>query len=215
MAGRRGQGTAGGADTLTREQVLEAALELVERQGADRLTVRGLAASLSVAVTSLYWHVGDKEALLDGVAGLVVHRFGPVQVRGSDPEARLCSAARSLRSMLVARADLVGLVHRQGRTAELMQPARRVMVAELAAAGVAATDIPMATQALVTHVVGSVLLDRQVARQPAQREAAESLWRPDDLPDQPELLAALAKPVDDHRVFDYSLRVLVHAIVTG
>jgi AcrR family transcriptional regulator len=225
MTPRRGQGggqgrSTGGerGETLTRQQVVDAALEMVETGGVAALTVRGLAAKLSVAVTSIYWHVGDKDALFDAVTERVISQFGHLVVRGGSPEARLCSAARSLRRALLERADLVALVHRQGRTAELMQPARRVIVRELDRAGVSADRVPLAVQSVVNHVVGSVLLDRQVQRQPAQHEHAEDLWRADDvaqLSESTRLLAALSRPLDDDRMFEYALAVLVRAVIEG
>lgn len=186
---------------------------MVEAGGVAGLTVRGLASKLSVAVTSIYWHVGDKDALYDGVAGLIIERFGKVTVRGAEPEARLRSAARSLRRMLSQRPELVALVHQVGRTAELIQPARRVVVAELRAAGVDDEAAALAVQGIVNLVVGSVLLDRQVERQPVQRETAEDLWRDQDLPDAPGLLAALRRPVDEEALFDYLLGVLVQSVL--
>jgi AcrR family transcriptional regulator len=193
--------------------VLGAALEIVETEGADRLTVRGLAAKLGVAVTAIYWHVGDKEALLDGVVGLVIAQLGEVRVAGRGPEARLVSIGRSLRRTLLERADLVALVHRQGRTASLFQPARRVLVRELNAAGLQGPDAALAARAILSLVVGSVLIDRQVERQPAQLDAPGDLWTADDVPDDPELLALLAGPGDEAALFDYTLGVLVRAAI--
>ena len=126
------------------------------------------------------------------------------------------SVARSLRRSLLDQADLVALVHRQGRTAALFQPARRVLVRELASAGVeGAGGRARRVQAVLNLVIGSVLLDRQVDRQPTQREEPEALWTAADVPGAPELLAHLAHHLDDEVVFDYALRTLVGAIVAG
>ncbi len=215
--GGQGRGRAGtrdpGAGPLSRDEVLGAALEIVGSEGADRLTIRGLAAKLGVAVTAIYWHVGDKQALLDGVAQKVIAEMGEVTVRGRGPEARLVSIGRSLRRSLLERADLVALVHRQGRTAALFRPARRVLVRELTAAGVEGTDAVRAARAILSLVVGSVLIDRPVERQPAQVEGPGDLWTADDVPDDPELLALLAEPGDERALFDYSLGVLVRAVI--
>ncbi|HVX22818.1 MAG TPA: TetR/AcrR family transcriptional regulator C-terminal domain-containing protein [Acidimicrobiales bacterium] len=212
-AGGTSAGGTGRGGALSREQVLQAALEVVRADGADRLTIRGLAAKLGVAVTAIYWHVGDKQALLDGVVDLVIADIGEVTAGGRGPEARLVSAGRSLRRSLLDQADLVALVQRQGRIAALFQPARRTLVRELAAAGLAGEEAVLALQAILNMVVGSVLIDRQVARQPAQREEPEELWTADDVPDAPDLLPFLAHHLDEERLFDYTLRTLVRAIV--
>ncbi len=70
-------------------------------------------------------------------------------------------------------------------------------------------------QALLNLVVGSVLLDRQLERQPAQRPSPEELWSPGDVPDDPELLAQLARPVDEQQLFDFTVAVVVEAVVLG
>ena len=213
MAARRGQGQPGAA--LSRDEVLATALEIVETEGVERLTIRALAAKLGVAVTAIYWHVGDKQALFDGLVERIIAQLGGVRVRGREPEERIVSIGRSLRQTLLRQPDLVAIVHRQGRTAALFQPARRILVRELAAAGLDGADAALGVQAILNLVIGSVLLDRQVQRQPTQQESAEELWTADDVPDAPELLDHLTHPLDEERLFDFSLGVLVHALVGG
>jgi AcrR family transcriptional regulator len=52
---------------LSRERVLRAAIALADVGGLGALTMRNLAQSLGVEAMSLYYHVANKEALLDGV----------------------------------------------------------------------------------------------------------------------------------------------------
>jgi TetR/AcrR family transcriptional regulator, tetracycline repressor protein len=205
-----GRGSGGG---LSRSQVLDAGMQILETEGIDGLTIRGLAGKLGVAATAIYWHVGDKQALLDGLAERVIGELGAVSVRGRDPVSRISSVARSLRATLLERPDLVALVHRQGRTAALFQPARRVLVRELTAAGVNGASAALAVQAVLNLVIGSVLLDRQVERQPTQRETPEELWSIADAPDAPELLEHLSHPIDEEELFDYTLAAVVRAVV--
>lgn len=51
---------------LTRDELLGAALDLVDSEGLAALTMRRLAAAVGVEAMSLYYHVPSKEALLDG-----------------------------------------------------------------------------------------------------------------------------------------------------
>jgi hypothetical protein len=67
-------------------------------------------------------------------------------------------------------------------------------------------------QSVLNLVIGSVLLDRQLERQPAQRQTPEELWSPEDVPDGPELLAHLSRPIDEEELFDYTLGALVETI---
>jgi len=52
---------------LTKDVLFEAALEIVDTEGLDALTMRRLASNLGVEAASLYHHVPNKDALLDGV----------------------------------------------------------------------------------------------------------------------------------------------------
>ena len=52
---------------LTRERVLRTAMDLADRDGLDALTMRALADELGVEAMSLYYHLPNKSAILDGV----------------------------------------------------------------------------------------------------------------------------------------------------
>jgi AcrR family transcriptional regulator len=60
---------------LSRERVLSAAVKVADEGGIEALTMRGLAESLDVEAMSLYYHVANKEALLDGVADMIIEEL--------------------------------------------------------------------------------------------------------------------------------------------
>ena len=60
---------------LTRRRILRAALRLIDRDGLDALTMRGLGAALDVEAMALYRHVGSKQRLLEGVAELLLEEL--------------------------------------------------------------------------------------------------------------------------------------------
>jgi AcrR family transcriptional regulator len=51
-------------DTLTREQIVQAAIELLDTEGLEGLNMRALGQRLGSAATAVYWHVGSKENLI-------------------------------------------------------------------------------------------------------------------------------------------------------
>jgi AcrR family transcriptional regulator len=57
---------------LSKERVLRGAIALADAQGIQALTMRNLAHELGVEAMSLYYHVANKEALLDGVVDTLV-----------------------------------------------------------------------------------------------------------------------------------------------
>lgn len=68
---------------LSRQRVLAAAVALVDAQGIQALTMRRLADELHVEAMSLYYHLRDKEALLDGVVETVI---AEIDVAGLDAD---------------------------------------------------------------------------------------------------------------------------------
>ncbi len=61
---------------LTRHRVLQAAVTLADEQGIAALSMRSLGASLGVQAMSLYNHVANKDAILDGIVDHVVGEIG-------------------------------------------------------------------------------------------------------------------------------------------
>lgn len=64
--------------SITRDQVVEAAVRAISVSGYEELTIRSLAADLEVAPMSLYRYVRDKDDLLDAVVDrLLARRWRP------------------------------------------------------------------------------------------------------------------------------------------
>jgi AcrR family transcriptional regulator len=56
---------------LSRDSVLQTALRLADRDGLDALTMRALADELGVEAMSIYYHLPNKDAILDGAVEVV------------------------------------------------------------------------------------------------------------------------------------------------
>lgn len=53
---------------LTKAKIVQAGLDVLDEAGLDRLTVRAVAARLGVQAPALYWHVRDRQELIDEMA---------------------------------------------------------------------------------------------------------------------------------------------------
>jgi AcrR family transcriptional regulator len=73
-APRRGRGRPA---KLSRDAIVAATLGLLDREGAEALTMRRLAAELGVEAMSLYRHVADRAALLEALADRLAAQIGP------------------------------------------------------------------------------------------------------------------------------------------
>ncbi|MET9886822.1 TetR family transcriptional regulator [Streptomyces sp. NPDC006430] len=208
---------------LTRDEVLETAASLVKQHGPGALTMRKLAAELGTAVTSIYWHVGNRESLLDALVERTVQQMGAIVPRtpsggsstaGRTPAERIVSVARILRRELRGRPHLIAMVHERGLTERMFLPAQQALVHEVHAAGLRGTRAADAVRAIQFQIVGFVLVERNRERSPAQSPAESELWDPAAAPDDPALARALARPADAERLFLLSVRALVHALLT-
>lgn len=89
--------------SLTRERLVEASLALVREEGLDALSMRALAERLDVKAASLYWHVRDREELLQLLADAILESAGPA--RGADWRGAVSSAAASLGRVVARQKD--------------------------------------------------------------------------------------------------------------
>jgi AcrR family transcriptional regulator len=61
---------------LSRERLVQAALDLIQHHGLEALTMRALGDRLEVKAASLYWHVRNRAELLELVAAAVLAEVG-------------------------------------------------------------------------------------------------------------------------------------------
>ncbi|MFC8345731.1 TetR/AcrR family transcriptional regulator [Streptomyces sp. NPDC057280] len=192
--------------SLTRDDVLDTAANLVKQHGPEALTMRKLAAELGTAVTSIYWHVGNRESLLDALVRRTVAELGEIRPAGRTPAERVVSVARILRRRLREHPHLVAMVHERGLTERMFLPAQQALVREVHAAGLRGARAAEAVRAVQFQVVGFVLVERNRERAPAQQPA-------EDPYDDPALARAFARPVDEERLFVTSVRALARSLL--
>src|SRR3954463_7107841 len=99
------------SERLTRERVIDAAVAIVESEGIAALSMRALCEKLDVSVTSIYWHVGNKDALLDALVDRMRASIVERKPRGRTPQQRIRSIARSVLAALEAHGELIAIAH--------------------------------------------------------------------------------------------------------
>jgi AcrR family transcriptional regulator len=68
---------------LTQDAIVDAALRVLEREGAEKLSMRRVAEELGSGTASLYWHVGSKDELINLLVDVVM---GEIDVPEPDSE---------------------------------------------------------------------------------------------------------------------------------
>jgi AcrR family transcriptional regulator len=73
------------SDALSKERIVEAAIEILDTEGESALTFRTLAARLATGAGAIYWHVANKDELLAAATDDVIARVLTGVVSGRDP----------------------------------------------------------------------------------------------------------------------------------
>lgn len=100
---------AGGRLRLTRQRVLDAALLLVDDDGADALTMRRLGQTLNCDPMALYRYADSRAALLDGVAETVLAQL-VIPSDGDGWESQLRTTGHEFRRLALAHPHVVPLI---------------------------------------------------------------------------------------------------------
>ena len=91
---------------LSREAIVEAAQRVLDREGLDATTMRRVAEVLGTAPSALYWHVRNKDELLQFVFDRIA---GEIQLPPLEPERwqeQLKAMGREMRRVLTSHRDI-------------------------------------------------------------------------------------------------------------
>jgi AcrR family transcriptional regulator len=200
---------------LTRERIVQAAVDLIERDGTDGLSMRAVAAELGVAVMSLYNHVPNKAALLEGVAEHVVARMDLGGEGGGDWKERARGLVRAFRKVAhdYPRCMTIVLTHKID-TPVALRPAERA----LALAGDAGFDGPTAVRAmraLLAYALGAQMREVGAVKMLDHLEHATTATfarlDPERFPHVIALAPELARQ-DPETDFEFGLDLLIQSL---
>ncbi|MFI6787245.1 TetR/AcrR family transcriptional regulator [Nonomuraea sp. NPDC050383] len=200
---------------LSRARIVAAAIDLIEREGADAVSMRRIAAELGVGVMSLYNHVPTKDALLDGVAEAVLSEIQFTDDPDADWTDRVRMQARAFRQIAhhYPRCTML-VVSRQLHSAAGLLPVERAL-ATLRSAGFDGPDAVRVLRLFIAFVVGSLLREVGVTptfaptdhRHLAGAEAADPALFP-----EVSALAPLLGACDHEAEFAFGVELLIQAI---
>ena len=94
-------------EPISREAIVAAAIQLLDREGLTALSMRRLGEQLGAGAASLYWHVGSKDGLLDLVLDELI---GEVEIPDAEParwQEQLKETAKSQRRVSLRHPYLV------------------------------------------------------------------------------------------------------------
>ena len=95
-----GRGRRRPAPSLSRAEIVDAAIAVADAEGPDAISMRRIAQVLRAGTMSLYWHVANKEQLLDLMLDVLITEVEIPEPSG-DWQADLRALARNHRAMLL------------------------------------------------------------------------------------------------------------------
>ncbi len=185
-----------GRRPLSRRRILEAAVELVDREGLRGLSMRRLGRDLGVEAMSLYNHVPNKEALLGGMVEVLIEEMQIPGESSAGWEEQVRGAFRSYLNIARAHPEVFQLfATRPLGTGEALR-----IFEVLRGAGLDVVPALHAFRALSSYTIGYAL--------------AEIRGFPLELEGGPRALelAPPLKEVDRDAKFDYGLDLIISGL---
>jgi TetR/AcrR family tetracycline transcriptional repressor len=193
---------------ISRNDVVRAAIEVLDDEGLAGLTLRGVAARLGVSAPTLYWHVKDKRHLLDLIAE---------QVMAAAPETRrapregesigdwLAESLRARRALLLAHRDSVQVVAGNRPTADAL-PGIEQTLRVLVDAGLEPGEGVRVLTALGSFLLGDTLETQAAKDRPLEEQPLG------DLSHFPTLAAATRTFGGDDERFEEGLTLMLDGL---
>ncbi len=161
-----------GQPPLNRDQIVSAAIELLDTEGLDGLSMRRLGSKLGAGATSAYWYLANKDELLELAVDKVMGEIDIPDPGEAGWRAAARASAQEFRSTIVRHPWMISLM---GVRPTIGPNAMRLsdrMLAALTAAGVAEAELAYASLMLSSYVIGLATIE--VAMHTAAARAGKS-----------------------------------------
>jgi AcrR family transcriptional regulator len=204
---------------LSRDRILQAAIDVADREGLHALTMRRLGAELGVEAMAVYKHVSSKDDILDGMVELVVSRIeGP----GDGPDWRdaMRRRAMSARDVLTRHSWAIGLLESRRSMGPNQLRYVDAILGSLRSAGFSIDEAAHAFSLLDSYVYGHIVQEMSMSGTSEPTEppgpAPESETFSTEYPHLAEMAAhALGGTFSFDGEFTHGLDVILSALEPG
>jgi TetR/AcrR family transcriptional regulator, tetracycline repressor protein len=150
---------ADGREPLSREKIVEKALEILDHDGVQGISMRRLGDALGVEAMALYHHFPNKDAILDGVAARIIEQTGPAMpLESADWKEVMLSGPASAGRAIAAHPNAGWLfLGRKYSTAESVQMLEAPL-SILRSAGFEGQELVNAAHAIFAYTAGWYML---------------------------------------------------------
>ncbi|MGD0938388.1 MAG: TetR/AcrR family transcriptional regulator C-terminal domain-containing protein [Terracidiphilus sp.] len=205
----------GSAAPLTRETIVKAALKVVDGEGLKALSMRRLGAELGVDPMAVYYHIPNKQALLDAIVEAVM---GAIDLTVDDPtaaaEERVMRAAHAYRDALLAHVNALPILLAHGPATPAALLPVELLIGILREAGLPPAQALAGMNAIaaaVRGIAGMASSDEGRPRSPEEFEATARNFPSGELPNLRETMPHMGEFCDHG--FDFGIRALARGLI--
>ncbi|MDI5965904.1 TetR/AcrR family transcriptional regulator C-terminal domain-containing protein [Streptantibioticus silvisoli] len=203
---------------LTRQKVIAAAVTVIERDGLDAFSLRRLADELDVETMSLYNHVPNKEALLDGVAELLLAGIDLSAGGTGSWQDRVRANANAFRAAAKRHPRAFQLVLTRPPHAASALETIRCALSGLSGVPLPPSELVHALRTYVAFVIGTIMRELGSAITVGVMDPDQVRHRVEEITATGDPLLAAVAPhlaVSDHDAeFRYGLETLIAGLAT-
>jgi AcrR family transcriptional regulator len=203
---------------VSEEAIVDAALGLLDDEGLDAVTMRAVAERMGVSAPTIYWHVENKDGLLDRLYNQLCSEV-PLPSRGTWQD-RLRALATSIRSVFSAHRDSARIAVGRFPLGPHGLQVTEAALAALADAGLDVEDTAHAAHLFFSYVTSFSYQETVLPTSTPTGDRAASLalvehylssLPPDDFPHVTRCAQALSRPGLDRR-FTFGLDRLIRGL---
>ena len=203
---------------LSRELVLQTAIRLADQGGLESLSMRKLGQELGVEAMALYYHVANKDEVLDGIVDLV---FSEIDLPSTDADWKTAMRQRalSLRDALARHRWAIGMMESRRHPGPANLRHHDAVIGNLRAAGFDMEMVAHAYSLLDGYIYGFALTKMNLPfdRGDDVAERAQVMLEPFPLDEYPNLVAFIAEHAmqpgyDFGNEFEYGLEVILEGL---
>ena len=155
-----------GRTPLDRDRIVAAALRRIDEGGLDALSMRKLGDDLGVGATTIYWHVGSKDELLDLVLDQVMAEILADMHWGGGWRTQLAEAGQAIRRVLLRHRHVGSMIGARLALGPHTLSAFDQLLGILVDAGFPDHTADLAGNAVINHAIGWAVLESRNPQDP-------------------------------------------------
>ncbi len=205
-------------EPLTRDRVLQAAIRLADQGGIEALSMRKLGQELGVEAMALYYHLANKDQVLDGIIDMVFSEI-ELPVAGAEWKTSMRGRAISVRDALSRHRWAIGMMESRRNPGPANLRHHDAVIANLRAAGFDMAMVAHAYSALDGYIYGFALTKMNLPFEGSEEveTTARSMLEPFPANEYPNLVAFISEHImvpgyDFGDEFEYGLDLILDGL---